>query len=925
MDFDWKFSFGHPYEHAKDFNTNTSYFSYLAKAGYGDGAAKANFDDRAWRTINLPHDWAVEQELDEKASFSHGFKAIGRNFPDRTIGWYRRSFFIPKEDTARRIKFVFDGVFRNSAAWVNGHYLGTAESGYTGFSYDVSEVLNYGDSNIIAIRVDAGMEEGWYYEGAGIYRHVWLTKTSPIHVSDHGTFVRTTISDDRTEVFSESIIRNESLTTQAAEAFQFIRRRNGDTVAVSTVQQLLISPFQEIKIDQKFTVNQPKLWSVDSPHLYQLITVISQHGKQLDQQETRFGIRDIRFDAKHGFFLNGKPLKLKGTNNHQDHAGVGTAIPDELQYWRIRQLKEMGSNAYRCSHHPPTPELLDACDELGMLVIDENRLMQTTDQGREEIRKMILRDRNHPSVISWSIGNEEWAIENNKTGERIALHLQAFVKSIDSTRPVTAGISGGFRSGISSVLQIMGYNYMGNGDIDAHARSFPDQPGMGTEEGSTFATRGTYFEDKIHHYQPAYDRKPRPSFYSIEEGWQFYANRPNLAGMFIWTGFDYRGEPTPYGFPSVTSYFGMMDLCGFPKDNVYYLRSWWTQQPVLHILPHWNWQGREGEEIEVVVYSNAEEIELTLNKKRLGRKKMPLNGHLKWMVKYTPGTLEATAYRNSKKTLTEKVTTTDQPYKIVLSSHKNAITADGEDLLIITASAIDEKGRTVPDANNELVFDLTGPAKIIGVGNGNPTSLEKEQFIDKIETTGIELNVEKALADTSEAASLLSSLTTENWVPAFKQRDYTNLAPMYIHRGSFIISSEEENVQRSLYYKCIGKDQSIYVNGKLIAKDLPLKATGYIFNLDSNTIHPGKNRIDIIATPIPKKNPWDEVNTEAGLIRSLTPASPWKRKLFNGLAQIIIRTERSAGQIQLKAVSDKLLPATLTVISTENPVKRYLP
>ncbi|MET0462752.1 MAG: beta-galactosidase GalA [Chitinophagaceae bacterium] len=924
MDPDWKFSFGHPYDYIKDFSTNTSYFSYLAKAGYGDGAAKANFDDRAWRKINLPHDWAVEQNFDEKASFSHGFKAIGRPFPERTIGWYRKSFFIPKEDTSKRIKLIFDGVFRHSAVWVNGHYLGTAESGYTGFTYDVSEVLNYGDSNIVAVRVDAGIEEGWYYEGAGIYRHVWLTKTAPVHVPENGTFVHSTIYTSTAEVFSESAITNESLVMQSAEAYQFIQNKNGDTIARSPVQQVLLRPFQEKKIYHKFTVSQPKLWSVDSPHLYKLITVITQDGKLLDQQETRFGIRQIRFDAKQGFFLNGKQVKLKGTNNHQDHAGVGTAIPDELQYWRIRQLKEMGSNAYRCAHHPPTPELLNACDELGMLVIDENRLMQTTAQGKEMIRKMIMRDRNHPSVISWSIGNEEWAIENNTTGERIARNLQAFVQTIDSTRQVTAGISGGFRSGISSVLQVMGYNYMGNGDIDAHAKAFPLQPGMGTEEGSTFATRGVYVEDKVRHYQPAYDRKPRPSFYSIEEGWQFYANRPNLAGIFIWTGFDYRGEPTPYGFPSVTSYFGMMDLCGFPKDNVYYLRSWWTQQPVLHILPHWNWTGREGEEIEVVVYSNAEEVELSLNRKSLGRKKMPLNGHLKWMVKYTPGALEAIAYRNGKKLQTAKVNTTAKPHRIHLAPHKNTITADGEDLLIVTASATDEKGQPVPIANNELQFELTGPAKIIGVGNGDPTSLEKEQFIDKIETAGIDLTFEKPLTDTNIIASLLSSSTTENWIPAFKQRDYNNLARLYIHRGSFTIPQDEADVQRSLYYKCIGQDQSVYINGKLIAADLPYTPTGYIFDLAAAVIHPGNNRIDIVATPIPKKNPWDEVNMDAGLIRLFTPSAPWKRKLFNGLAQIIIRAEKSTGTIELKASSGGLQPAVLTVRSTEDPIKRYL-
>ena len=620
IDAGWRFAFGHPHDTAKDFGHAEAYFSYLAKTGSADGPAGAVFDDRAWRQLNLPHDWAVEQPFSEKASYSHGFHAAGKGFPDKSIGWYRKQINISKEDLGRIITLKFDGVFRNCKVWFNGHFLGTEESGYNSFEYDVTAYVKYGEKNSIAVRVDASMEEGWWYEGAGIYRHVYLQKTQPLHIATNGTYITTKINGANAEVNVVATLLNQGSYTGAVA----LRHTVYDTgnKAVATITEPVTVPDFYKMADKKsgLTISNARLWDIEHPNLYTLVTEVLQADKPVDRYETTFGIREIHFDAEKGLFLNGKAVKLKGTNNHQDHAGVGTAIPDELQYWRIKQLKDMGSNAYRCSHHPPTPELLDACDKLGMLVIDETRLMGINQYHLGNLKRLIERDRNHPSVFCWSVGNEEWAIEGNITGERITQVMQDFAHSIDPTRPVTVGISSGFRSGISSVVEVMGYNYLGNGDIAAHRNKFKNQPGMGTEEGYTFATRGVYVTDDARHYQSAYDRKPRPSFYSIEEGWTFYATRPYLAGMFIWTGFDYRGEPTPYGWPSVTSYFGMMDVCGFPKDNVYYLKSWWGTAPVLHLLPHWNWPGKEGKEINVWVHTNCDEVELFLNKKSLGKK-----------------------------------------------------------------------------------------------------------------------------------------------------------------------------------------------------------------------------------------------------------------------------------------------------------------
>lgn len=894
IDKDWRFSFGHLYDTEKDFGHATGYFSYLTKTGFGDGPAAKDFDDRAWRKLDLPHDWAVEQEFSEKASFSHGFKTAGKGFPEKIIGWYRKKINISESDNGKIISLKFDGVFRNSKVFFNGYFLGTEESGYNEFEYDVTAYVNYGGENTIVVRADASMEEGWFYEGAGIYRHVYLQKTNPVHVVTNGTYVTSELKNNDADVIADVTIENKGNYKGSIEIVQTVFDPQNKQVAHFS-ENVLAPEFYKTSIhSSKLYVKNPLLWDIDSPNLYRLVTQIKQDGKIIDSYETPFGIRTIEFNAENGFFLNGKPLKLKGTNNHQDHAGIGTALPDEIQYYRIKKLKEMGSNAYRCSHHPPTPELLKACDELGMLVIDETRLMGINDYHLNDLKRMMERDRNHPSIFCWSVGNEEWNIEGNIVGERITNVMQDFAKSIDATRPVTVGISSGFKSGISSVVEIMGYNYLGNGDIDAHRNQFKNQPGMGTEEGSTFATRGIYFTDDAKHYQNAYDRKPRPTFYSIEEGWKFYAERPYLAGMFIWTGFDYRGEPTPYGWPSVTSYFGMMDVCGFPKDNVFYLKSWWGKEPVLHIMPHWNWSGMEGAAIDVWVHSNCDEVELFLNKKSLGKKKMQQNSHLEWKVNYAPGTLEAIGYKNGKKVLTEIQKTTGKGENIKLSLDKENVLKGN--VAVVTVELTDKNGLHVPTTNDEITFSIKG-GKILGVGNGDPTSLENDQFIDDIVLSPI-INFMEQKGATATLPQQLSNYPETEWNIAFKDRDYKKQAPSYIYKGEFELKNNSASNSVSFFYKKIGVETVVFINGNKVN---PSTEDPQKYVLDSAILKQGKNTIHIAATPLQKIKDWDVMNTDPGIIQVITPAEPWKRKLFNGYAQIIIQKDENAKEVILSA------------------------
>jgi beta-galactosidase len=909
IDKEWRFALGHATEASKDYGHGTAYFSYFAKTGYGDGPAAANFDDRAWRVLDLPHDWCVELPFDPKGGHSHGYKAIGRNFPENSVGWYRKKFYIPVDDLGRRIIIRFEGVHRDSKVFVNGFYCGTNHSGYYTFEYDITDYINYGDENTIAVRVEATMEEGWYYEGAGIYRHVWLIKTNPLHVASYGTFITTDLSENNRIAFIEirTEIFNETNKTVNFDLEEIVRDDKGNEIAKGNKKMLELRPNSRNLFRSRYKVSNPELWSIDKPQLHYLTTIIRSDDKIADVYNTTFGIRTVKFDPNLGFFLNGQPVKIKGTNHHQDHAGLGVAVPDALWDFRIKRLKEMGSNAIRTAHNPPAPALLDACDRLGMLVLDENRLMGVNNEHLNYLENLIRRDRNHPSVFLWSLGNEEWAIEGNIKGARIGTTMQNYAWQLDSSRAVTVAISGGWDWGTGTILQVMGYNYIVQGNIDEHHKKFPWQCGIGTEESNTIGTRGIYFTDEAACHMSPTNRMPENV--GTETGWKFYAERPFLAGLFYWTGFDYRGESNPFGWPAVASQFGIVDLCGFPKDIFYYLKSWWTNEPVLYLYPHWNWKGKEGQNINVVVYSNADEVELLVNGNSKGKKSMPVNGHIEWTVTYQPGSIEAKGYKKGKLISNYKSETTEIAQDIVLYADKSIINADGQDIAVITVSAADNKGRFVPDASNEIAFEIDGPARIIGVGNGDPASHENERFVDNIEVLKIEQLKELPVKSLTDCPQVMPQYNDSNWIPAFsiKHKDWhTYVDTLLIVRGYFDLVKSDSAQTITLFSKSILENQTIYINGVKIVADIKRDDPGQTFVIDHKILRQGKNLYAATGKRFRKAHQWDEPNTDPGLIQVITPAHVWKRKLFNGYAQVILQSDGGSGMITLKASSDKL-------------------
>ena len=579
---------------------------------------------------------------------------------------------------------------------------------------------------MLVVRVDATENEGWFYEGAGIYRHVWLVKTAPVHVPQWGTYVTAEVRGSGARLSLQTVVANDGDADVTCRVISRVIDAAGTTHASALAGGVRVPAWGSATVDQTTTIADADPWSLESPHLYRLVTTVEVDGAAVDDYETTFGVRTMRFDADQGFFLNGARVELKGTCNHQDHAGVGSALPDRLQYYRIAKLKEMGSNAYRTSHNPPTPELLDACDRLGMLVLDETRLLSSSEEGLSQFERLIRRDRNHPSVFCWSIGNEE-PTQGTDEGARMAATMKRLARRLDPTRPVTEAMNGSWGKGLSAVVDVQGFNYGDGARIDAFHSQFPKQWSMGTEVGSTVSTRGIYANDKNRGYVEAYDTQFPPWAATAETWWTTYAARRFLAGGFVWTGFDYRGEPTPYEWPCINSHFGIMDMCGFPKDNFYYYQAWWGGRPVVHLFPHWNWPGQEGREVRVWVHANTEQVELFLNGSSLGRQDVQPNRHLEWRVPYAPGTLEARGYAKGQPVVSDARVTAGAPARLVVSPDRSAIAADGEDVSVVEVRVVDADGRLVPVADNEITFVISGRGRLIGLGNGDPSDHDPDK------------------------------------------------------------------------------------------------------------------------------------------------------------------------------------------------------
>ena len=495
-----------------------------------------------------------------------------------------------------------------------------------------------------------------------------------------------------------------------------------------------MAPAQQIPVDgaARFEATakivRPALWSVETPNLYTAVVTVKSGDRTRDAERITFGVRTIRFDADRGFLLNGKPLKIQGTCNHQDHAGVGSALPDRVQAFRVGVLQGMGCNAVRTSHNMPTPEWVEACDRMGMTMMCETRQMSSSPEGLAQLEVMIKRYRNSPCIILWSIGNEEARLQDDEAeqGAKIAAAMVRRCHELDPTRGVSAAVHGDNEKGPSDALDIIGFNYALM-IPDRYHKEHPARPIYGSETSSTFSTRGVYQTDALRNTVSAYDVNTADWGERAEEWWTFYATREWAAGGFAWSGFDYRGEPDPYGWPSINTQYGIVDTCGFPKDSFFYYKAWWTKEPVLHLFPHWNWEGREGSEIPVWVYSNLDEVELLLNGKSAGRQKVPRLGHVEWKVRYESGVIEAQGWKDGELLLTEQRETTGAVATLRFAADRTTIDADGQDVVVLTVDALDIAGRTIPTASNLVNFKVRGEGVLIGVGNGDPNCHESDK------------------------------------------------------------------------------------------------------------------------------------------------------------------------------------------------------
>lgn len=717
MDKDWRFHLG---EISGSVEKGHAGIYDFTKAGGTGGPARTDWNDNQWALVNLPHDWVVGQDFSRNESASQGYKPRG-------IGWYRKLFQLNEADKGKQILLEFDGIATNAKIYFNGSELEQNWCGYTSFAVDVSDRVFWGNKpNTLAVRVYADVWEGWWYEGAGIYRHAWLTKKAPVHIAQWGTWVNPIKMDDlEWETQIETTIENSTYEDVDVTLVSILLDPEGNPVGRAE-NEAKCGGCERIALKQLIPLNAPDLWDIDSPQLYTLISEVYWKGELVDSEETCYGYRTIRICAETGFYLNEKPLKIKGTCNHQDHAGIGVALPDSIHEYRICRLKEMGSNAYRCAHGNPAKELLDACDNLGMLVMDENRKFESSIEGLKQVESMVRRDRNHPCVVMYSIFNEE-PLQGTPQGRAMAKRLIYAIKRLDSTRPVTAAMNGGMMEdeGVADILDITGFNY-NLWEYDAFHKKHPHQPVIGSENNCAFSTRGVYVSDKEKQEFNCYDEEKAPWGHTIRETWKEVHTRSFVMGLFVWTGFDYRGEPSPYNWPSISSHWGAMDTCGFAKDAYYLHKACWTDEPMVHMLPHWNWQGMEGKPVQVMSHTNCDEVELFLNGRSYGRKPSPIYEQAVWEVPYQPGRLAMKGYIHNTEVAQDIVETTDEAMSLKLEADRSFLNGDGLDAMPVNVSAVDHKGRFVPTENRKVRFTVTGLGHMLGVGNGDPNCHERD-------------------------------------------------------------------------------------------------------------------------------------------------------------------------------------------------------
>jgi beta-galactosidase len=749
----------------------TADFGWRFTRGDQAGADQPVFDDTSWRKLDLPHDWSIEGPYaqNEPTGGSGGSLPTG-------IGWYRRTFTAPEAWRGQEVYVDFDGVYMNSDVWINGQLLGHRPFGYISFEYNLTPYLKLGQTNIIAVRVDNSHQpNSRWYSGSGIYRHVWITVTEPVHVAQWGTYVTTPkVSAGSATVRVRTQIQNDSPDSRKVTVVSQILNTK-DAVVATTESKATVAAGAMGDVDQTVDVANPDLWSLETPNLCSIRTMVQSDGKMVDDYRTPFGIRDIRYDVDKGFFLNGQPVKMQGMCIHHDGGSVGAAVPIGVWERRLQELKNMGCNAIRLSHNPPAPELLDLLDRMGFLVMDESfdewkspKVRQGyagyfDDWSQRDLTDMLHRDRNHPSIVIWSVGNEI-PEQTHTNGADILRPLVETCHREDPTRPVTSTCDNVFTDKASAtpdflnLLDIVGYNYVDRWgtrretmyDDDRHA--FPQRKMIGTES-SVVGARGDYFAPAF----PGATSGKRPPGYTLsmvrtEQLWKFIKVHDYVIGDFGWTGIDYLGESR---WPSKLAASGMLDTCGFPKDNYYFYQSLWTTNLMLHLFPHWTWKGREGQVIPVLCYTSCDTVELFLNGRSFGVKSLefPRQGtsggwnsyahpqqptgttadlHLSWDVPYEPGTLKAVGYKYGRQVCVEEIHTAGDPAAVVVSSDRDSLHADARDVAHLTVTIVDKDGNTVPGATNLVSFDIQGPASLIGVDSGNPTSHESYKTSERL-------------------------------------------------------------------------------------------------------------------------------------------------------------------------------------------------
>lgn len=740
--------------------------------GHDSSAFNMNYNDAAWRKLTLPHDWSIESDFSRDAPATNQ----GGSLPGG-IGWYRKTFAVPVSAKDKNVSIEFDGVYKNSEVWINGHYLGKRPYGYSSFAYDLTPWLLFNKPNVISVKVDNSQQpDSRWYTGSGIYRNVRLVTKNKIAIDYSGPFISTSLFSferGRWELYNRNIpgevfgdvhinaipVTNSTIQSQKIILVNTIYDAAGKKMAEDRSRSITIDASSGLstgidRTDVVWGVKNPVLWTVDHPYLYKLVSAIYKDDVKLDEITTNIGFRKFEFDSERGFFLNGKSMKIKGVCMHHDLGALGAAFNYRAAERQLQILKEMGCNAIRVSHNPPAPEFLDLCDKMGFLVMDEAFDMWRKKKNKNkydyhldfdewherDLQAMVLRDRNHPSVFVWSIGNEIRE-QFDSTGTTITKELVDIVKRLDPTRPVTSALTETIpeKNFITkaNALDVLGFNYKYY-DYAALPQRFPGGKFIATETASALATRGVYEfpSDSMRIWPPdykaqdtfkgngdftasAYDNTYAYWGGTHEKTWQAVKKYPHMAGIFVWSGFDFLGEPLPYpAFPARSSYYGIIDLAGFPKDVYYMYQSEWTDKPVLHLFPHWNWN--KGDMVDVwTYYNNADEVELFVNNRSVGkRSKTDSTLHVMWRVPFESGTLKAISRKNGKTVLIKEIKTAGKPARIELVADRKAIRAGGKDMCFVTAKIVDAAGNTVPAANNLIHFSISGNAEITGTDNG---------------------------------------------------------------------------------------------------------------------------------------------------------------------------------------------------------------